>query len=385
MSVKLKLKDCILLIGLAALVSSFQRDEDGSELLGGIDEISALPLLVESPNNNPNSLEKTELGRLLFWDPILSGTKDIACATCHHPDLGYADSRALSAGVKGMGLGRDRLGGDRIRRSAPTNINTGFNGISINGNYNSSTAPMFWDNRASGLEEQALLPILSAEEMRGQDINEQDIIDTVVLRIQSNTTYRTLFELAFGDDNITGERITQSLANFQRSIISNNSRFDQYARGDEDALSNVEIRGMNSFIEAGCADCHSGPMFSDYELHTLSTPNHPLVADNGANGNFAFRTPTLRNLGVTAPYMHNGIFDDLREVLEFYDDISGRNPNAQNPGVRDNEIDQDARQLQLNNRDINEIIDFLNALNDDSFDKSIPENVPSGLMVGGGI
>ena len=122
-------------------------------------------------------------------------------------------------------------------------------------------------------------------------------------------------------------------------------------RGDLNALSNDEIEGLNAFLEAGCADCHSGPMFSDFELHTLSVPNHPLVSDNGATGDFDFRTPSLRNLAFTAPYMHNGRFRNLEEVLEFYDEISGGGGDSQNPNVDDNEIDDDARDLDLNDRE----------------------------------
>ena len=144
-----------------------------------------------------NSTAKFELGQALFWDPILSGAKDIACASCHHPDFGYADGRQLSSGVDGIGLGPDRLNGVLVKRNAPTVLNTGFNGIDILGNYDPNTSPMFWDNRASGLEEQALLPVLSKEEMRGAIIAEMDILDTVVQRLTTIEAYHDLFERAF--------------------------------------------------------------------------------------------------------------------------------------------------------------------------------------------
>ena len=181
------------------------------------------------------------------------------------------------------------------------------------------------------------------------------------------------------------ERIAQALATFQRSLLAKNSRFDDYLAGDQGALSDQELRGMNSFIEVGCENCHSGSMFSDFELHTLSVPENPLVNDNGATGNFDFRTPSLRNLAFTSPYMHNGSFENLRDVLEFYRDISRGNGDSQNPNVNDNQIDEDARRLQLNNGQINEIIAFLNTLNDDGFDKTVLQTVPSGLSVGGNI
>ncbi|MEL6868035.1 MAG: cytochrome-c peroxidase, partial [Bacteroidota bacterium] len=123
--------------------------------------ISALPEQVLYPVDNPYTQEKEELGRLLYWDPILSGTKEVACVTCHHPNLGYADGLDFSQGVGGIGLGQHRSGGVKTRRNAPTVINTAFNGIDNDGVYNPAVAPMFWDNRAESLEGQALLPMLS--------------------------------------------------------------------------------------------------------------------------------------------------------------------------------------------------------------------------------
>ncbi len=383
---KIRLNYFMLLLGMVLIASSCQREEEEEMIpIGNIPEIGALPESVLSPNENPYSNEKFELGRALFWDPILSGAKDVACVSCHHPNFGYADGRDLSSGVNGIGLGPNRVNGDVVKRNSPTILNTAFNGIDLAGNYNPDAAPMFWDNRAMGLEEQALLPILSKEEMRGSEIAEDDIVDSLIQRLNTLPAYRTLFVEAFGDATINQNRIVQAIATFQRNILANNSRFDQYMRGDLNALNNQEIEGMNTFISVGCANCHSGPMFSDFQLHTLSVPDHALVDDDGATGNFDFRTPSLRNLNLTAPYMHNGSFDNLREVLRFYNDISGGNANSQNPNVGNNQIDQDARNLRLNNGQVNEIITFLNTLNDEDFDRSIPQNVPSGLSVGGRI
>lgn len=362
---------------------SCDREEDLVAIDSG--EISALPQFVLSASTNPITEDKRELGRQLFWDPILSGTKNVACASCHHPDLAYSDGRTLSSGVGGVGFGTARRNGALVKRNAPSIVNVAFNGIDVAGNYDPNTAPMFWDNRASGLESQALLPILSKEEMRGTIINEADIMDSILQRLTALPAYRSRFADAFGDEVISENRILQALSIFQRSLISVNSPFDQYMRGDETALNNQEIRGMNAFLNAGCVNCHSGPMFSDYQLHTLSVPNNSLVADAGANGRFDFRTPTLRNLNITGPYMHNGSFNSIREVLDFYNDISGNNPDSQNPNVADNEIDNDARNLRINQDDANEILSFLASLNDESFDQSIPSSVPSGLEVGGSI
>lgn len=395
-----KIRYFALLLVVVFTLSSCQKDEqfdiedDGGLVITDVgtvpneveniitfDDVAALPNSFVAPNNNLYSNEKFELGRLLFWDPILSGTQTVACATCHHPDFGYADGRELSAGINGTGIGPNRTGGVVIRRNSPTIINTGFNGITNNGNTNPNTAPMFWDNRAMSLEEQALMPIMDHDEMRGPLIAEEDIIDVVLDRLNAIPEYQDLFEDAFGATVITETHLAHALATFQRNITANDSRFDQYVKGNLNALSNQEIQGLNTFLDVGCADCHSGPMFSDYDLHTLSVPDNPLVDDDGATGDFDFRTPTLRNLDFTAPYMHNGAFDNLREVLEFYNDISGGNGDSQNPNVPDNQIAQDARGLNLNNNDINQIITFLNTLNDPDFDRTIPQRVPSGLGV----
>lgn len=350
-----------------------------------VEEISALPEEIDSPADNQFSMAKFELGRSLFWDPILSGNEDVACATCHHPALGYGDGLDLSLGVFGTGLGTNRSDGELAKRNAPTIVNTAFNGINQDGEYDPVSAPMFWDNRANGLEEQALEPILSAEEMRGTDIAEDDILDIVVSRINAVPAYRSLFEEAFGDETVNSTNLAKALATFQRNIVANNSPFDRYMRGDLDAMSDDALEGMQEFISVGCVNCHNGPMFSDYEPHTLSVPDHPSVFDDGTTGDFDFRTPTLRNLDFSAPYMHNGAFESLREVLEFYNDISRGNGDSENPNVADNEIDEDARDLDLDRGDINEILTFLNSLNDSDFDKTVPSSVPSGLPVGGNI
>jgi cytochrome c peroxidase len=369
---------------LVLLTTSCRDDGDNANREVG-EVLSALPQTVNYPASNPYSAEKETLGRLLFWDPLLSGNRDISCATCHHPNLAYADGIALSQGVNGVGLGANRTGGVRIIRNAPTIINTAFNGINNNGNYTPEQAPMFWDSRVNSLEEQALKPMLSKEEMRGDAIAEADIMNVIVSRLEGIAEYQSLFQSAFGSNQITEQRILQAIATFERGINANNSRFDQFMRGNANALSATEIQGMNRFVNVGCADCHSGPMLSDYELHTLGVQDANGITDAGANGSFDFRTPTLRNIGLTAPYMHNGEFATLRDVLDFYRDASGRGQNQINDQVNRNQLDDELRNLNLDRGDINEIIVFLHTLTDQNFDKTIPASVPSNLTVGGNI
>lgn len=384
LSLNIKLIVSSLMISILVLLSC-QEDDAIPAAENPQDFINALPQNVVYPADNPYSEEKENLGRLLYWDPILSGTKDVACVSCHHPELGYADGLDFSQGVGGKGLGADRSGGVQTRRNAPTVINTAFNGIDIDGRYDPAISPMFWDNRAESLEGQALLPMLSKEEMRGEAIAEDFIIDTIIQRLNAIPEYVTRFEQAFGSNEINQRKILDAIATFERTIIANNSRFDQYMRGEATALTDFEIQGMNAFIQVGCADCHSGPMFSDYELHTIGVRDNISPPDQGATDNFDFRTPTLRNLNLTAPYMHNGIHATLEDVMEFYEEIAEGDDDQRNVNVAENELDEEMQDLDLDEDQIDAIIAFINTLNDDSFDKTIPGSVPSGLPVGGNI
>ena len=375
----------IVFSSMILLLLLISCQEDNRFIINQQDFISALPQEVAYPADNPYTLEKENLGRLLYWDPILSGTNDVACVSCHHPDLGYADGLDFSKGVGGTGLGPNRFGGLQTRRNAPTVINTAFNGIDNEGMFSPESAPMFWDNRAKSLEGQALLPMLSKEEMRGEAITEHAIIDTIIQRLNAIPEYVALFEEAFGSSEISENNILAAIATFERGIVANNSPFDQYMRGDATAMTDFEIQGMNAFIQVGCADCHSGPMFSDYELHTIGVRDNITPPDAGATNRFDFRTPTLRNLNLTSPYMHNGLYETLEQVMEFYEEVAEGDDDERNVNVAENQLDEEMQDLDLDDDQIDAIIAFMNALNDNSFDKAIPSRVPSGLPVGGNI
>jgi cytochrome c peroxidase len=156
-------------------------------------------------------------------------------------------------------------------------------------------------------------------------------------------------------------------------------------RGDKKALSSLEKEGFAAFIKSGCAKCHNGPMFSDFKLHVLGVADNEKLkeSDAGANNSYAFRTPTLRNLRYTDPYMHSGKLKTVKQVLEFYEDMAGKDPA--NPHVKREQMDPLARKLKVRFKDIQSIEAFLSSLNDDNFDRKIPDSVPSGLMVGGNI
>ena len=362
--------------------------------------ISALPQSVNAPPDNPLTADKIALGKLLFWDPILSGNRDVACATCHHPRNAYAEDRDLSIGVNGVGYGRSRRFQSPnsipfVKRNSPTMVNIGFNGISQAGEYSPANAPMFWDMRVNSLETQALEPIKSFEEMRGDTYPEDKALETVVARLNAIPKYRALFSKAFGSENaVNATNLGKAIASFGRSLVSNNSPFDRYMRGDRSAMTAAQLEGMERFERVGCTECHNGPMFSDFKVHVLGVPDHGTLTqtDRGmadmplafrtpsfAGTPYAFRTASLRNLRHTAPYMHSGRFSTLGGVLDFYDDL------PENPNVRRRDVDPLARRLDDPDDAADAIIAFLGALNDDSFDKTIPSRVPSGLNPGGRI
>jgi cytochrome c peroxidase len=233
---------------------------------------------------------------------------------------------------------------------------------------------MFWDNRGISLEDQAIGPIHSKEEMRGENFTDAEILNVVIQRLENNATYVDLFNQAFGSDTVDGDRIAKALASFERTLVNNNTPFDRYSRGETNALNQKEIRGLNLFIESGCTNCHNGPMLSDFELHQLPvSANSKQASDNGVDGKF--RTPTLRNLAFTAPFMHNGTKGDLKSAISFYHNIS--NPS--------NDPDLAGVDLDDGSDVIDAIAAFLLALSDTDFDQTIPTSVPSGLNPGGDI
>ena len=198
-----------------------------------------LPQAPTAPADNPTTPAKVALGRLLFWDPLLSGPKDVACGTCHHPRFGYAEDRDVSVGVTGIGLGRDRrlAPGSEIplvKRNSQTILNVAFSGSDEAGRYEPSAAPMFWDIRARSLETQALEPLKALEEMRGHTYPEDKAVESVVARLDTVAEYRRLFTGAFGGERaVTAGNLGKALAAFQRSrsVHARRSRCDDVLPG----------------------------------------------------------------------------------------------------------------------------------------------------------
>jgi cytochrome c peroxidase len=390
----------ILLVGVVALAA-----------LGGSATTQPIP-----------GADAVELGRLLFWDPILSGERDVACATCHHPDFAYADGRQLSLGAGAVGLGPDRVDASNgripvVKRNSPTVLNTGFNGLDQRGrrgrrgrrrgfdsrffdtsppfdgtvaSVDQARAPMFWDNRVRSLEAQALEPLKALEEMRGTAYAEDAAVDRVVARVQAIPEYASLFADTFGPGPIEAEHLASAIAEFERSLVAMNSPFDRFRAGDTAALTEQQRRGMDRFDDVGCDRCHEGVMFSDFDLRAEGVAEHPLLTEPDAGGGrFRFRTPSLRNVALTAPYMHNGALETLEDVLRFYN--AGRSENANVSNERGRRGDRTTPRVDgrfrgvddMSESDMQEIIAFMDAMTDEDFDREIPERVPSGLPVGG--
>jgi cytochrome c peroxidase len=254
--------------------------------------LAALPAKVAAPADNPSSPEKEALGRQLFFDPRLSGNNRMSCATCHLPDKGLADGLAATPGWDGKPLGRN----------TPGLLNVGFQ------------TSLFWDGRAGSLEEQALGPIQSPQEMH-QDLDELERELNVI------GGYAEQFRRIFGT-GATRENVARALAAFERTLISRSSPFDRYLAGDKDALTASAKEGLRLFTgDAGCVRCHNGPLLSDGRYYRLGVGfgDKGRAAVTGKDEDlYKFRTPSLRDVARTAPYMHDGSRPTLFEVVEFY-------------------------------------------------------------------
>ncbi|MCO5187657.1 MAG: right-handed parallel beta-helix repeat-containing protein [Anaerolineae bacterium] len=299
------------------------------------------------PADNPTTPEKVELGRQLFFDPVLSAENDTSCATCHHPDLGFSNGEPVS---------NPRVGESR---NVPTLWNVGYNQV------------LFWDGRETSLEAQALVPLTHPDEMATD-------LDTLADELMAIPAYVDLFTAAFGDDAVTVDNVERALAAFQRSLVSNDSPFDRYAAGEFDALTQQQRRGLGLFRSGAtrCFECHSNPTFALDTFRIIGVdsddPGRAGVADDGAFG--AFNVPTLRNIALTGPYMHNGSMATLEEVLEFYADGGGRVHSAEN-------VDAFVAGFEMSEQEKADMLAFLYALTDESSMPDVPETALSGLPV----
>jgi cytochrome c peroxidase len=286
------------------------------------------PSSVPFPVGNEYTDARGDLGKALFFDPRLSGAKDISCATCHAPTRSWGDGRPLAVGT----------GGQILARRTPTVLNTAW-----------ATA-LFWDGRAETLEEQATGPIQAPAEMRLP-------LDSLVKRLEESVGYREMFVRAY-DAPPSADLVAKAIATFERTIVSASAPFDKWVAGDDRAMSDEAKRGFVIFNTKGkCAQCHSGWRLTDDSFHDIGTAS----ADSGRarvipgiqSMEFAFKTPTLRNVVERAPYMHDGSEATLEDVIDLYD-RGGR--------VRRASISSDITPLGLSAAERRDLLAFLRAV-----------------------
>ena len=300
------------IMGLFMIASIGMGSEPGSDSPIGmitvdghvVPDIGPLPTAVPIPPTNLNYAAKISLGKQLYFDGRLSQNNAISCAFCHNPVAGFADPNQTSVGVGGM----------RGGRQSPTVYNTAFN------------PSQFWDGRAGSLEEQAIGPIHNPVEMA-------ETHENVVVKLGKIKGYREQFQSVLGT-GVNMQGIAEAIAAYERTIISTNSAFDKFVLGDQKAMSEDAQRGLAVFKGKGrCILCHNDSNFTDNQFHNLGVPQvGPMKEDLGRynvtlreRDKGAFKTPTLRSITESAPYMHDGAFKTLEEVVDF--SIKGGNAN----------------------------------------------------------
>jgi cytochrome c peroxidase len=302
---------------------------------------------MKHPADNPWSREKENLGKMLYFDPRLSGSNWISCMTCHNPGLGWGDGlpRPFGHGQK------------ELDRHSPTIINSGY------------FESQFWDGRAKSLEKQALGPIGSHVEMR-QDLGE------LVKELKAISGYVRLFKKVFPKEGIKEVTIAKAIGTYERSVVSKNAPYDKYFAGDKSAMSASALNGMTLFFgKAKCSICHNGPAFTDSRFHNIGVKQHrslkedlgryKVTKDNFDKG--AFKTPGLRHITRSGPYMHDGSEATLKEVMEFYD-RGGDIAENRSPFITP---------LELTKQEKMDLVEFMKALEGEPIITSIPEFPPT--------
>ncbi len=303
------------------------------------------------PEDNPMTKEGVALGRMLFYEERLSANNKVSCATCHRQQLAFTDGMRFSIGVDGTQTKRNSM--------SLSNLLWVRN--------------LFWDGRASNLEAQANVPLTDPHEM-GQSLQ------TSSIKLSSMKVYAEMFEKAFGTTEINGERIVKALAQFERTLISANSQYDKYLRR-ETALSESELNGLKLFLTgpqpeknirgANCVHCHSLPktfsdLFHNNGLDSVSIDSGREAITGAESDKGRFRVPSLRNIALTAPYMHDGRFNTLEEVLDHYS-AHIQPAETLSPFIGEVSNERGALGLRLSDKEKADIVTFLHALTDNDF------------------
>lgn len=291
-------------------------------------EANVRPTRIPFPDENPYSAQKAELGKMLFFDPRLSGSNLLSCASCHIPDLGWEDGQPT-------GLGHEM---SRLERHTPTILNLAWGEI------------FMWDGRIDTLEEQALEPIQSGLEMAQP-------LDELVAELQAIEGYAEMFTAVFPDRGISIETIGQAIATFERTVVSNSAPFDHWIAGDQTAISDSAQRGFIIYnTKANCVACHSGWNMTDDSFHDIGLDTDDVgraaEMDDMPEFKHSFKTPGLRNIVERAPYMHNGSLTTLGEVIDHYADGFAKRPS----------LSDDIKPFKLSAAEKDDLIAFLESL-----------------------
>lgn len=334
--------------------SRWEKPHIDTSVLATFKDIGLLPS-VEFPLENPFSEEKKELGKMLFFDPRLSRSKQISCASCHDSELGWADGRTVS-------FGHDRKAGTRNSMSL---LNVGLH------------TTFFWDGRASTLEEQLLFPLTDPAEMHSSEA-------IAVKNIRKIKGYKAFFKKAFGDEKITFERIVKAITTYERTIASRQSKFDRFISGESRLFSDEEVYGLHLFrTKARCINCHNTPLFSNQQFHNLGLSYYGRTYEDLGRYNITkeagdvgrFKTPSLREVGRTSPYMHNGFVPSLEGVLNMYN--AGMPRPKPNKKFKDDPLfpvtDSLLQPLGLTNEELKALEAFLHTLSSSPYRDPIPK------------
>jgi len=297
------------------------------------------------PDDNPMTPAKVALGKQLYFDKRMSVDNSVSCASCHDPKKGWSNAEQFATGV----------GGQKGGRNAPTVLNSAYFSL------------QFWDGRAKHLEGQALGPIQNPIEMNMK-------LDQVVERLNKIEGYKQQFQKVFNTD-VTGEGIAKAIAAFERTVLSGDAPYDRFKAGDKTALSDAAQRGMKVFFnKANCSACHTSSNFSDGAFHNIGIGMSAKEPDLGRfvhtklpGDRGAFRTPTLREIARTGPYMHDGSMKTLEEIVDWYN--KGGHPNPQ--------LDEEIFPLKLSDQDQADLVTFLKeGLSSDTYPDIEPPELP---------
>lgn len=364
--------------------------------------LAPLPDAPIYPPDNPYNPDRVALGHLLFFDPILSGPRDVACSTCHLPRFAFADGRQFPSGAGGTGLGPARSVPSPwplrpMPRNSPPMFNIGHYGRGSS--TPTSNGTMFWHGGAFGLEDQTLAPISTDTELRGVTYPREVALDSVIARLRGIDEYVGRFQAAFpelvGGDApgsvVHPTSLRLALAAYIRELRTPDAPLDRFLHGDDAALSDSALRGLDLFIgAAGCVNCHTGPLLSDFSMHVTGAAQQGLGRDTTRNDDlgwgevggtpYAFRTPPLRQVAETAPYLHAGTAETLADLLAFKNAGVSRHP-----AVSNDRLSSLVGPLGLGAEQLADLERFLHALTDEtSITRPLflaPERVPSGLEV----